>query len=135
MIDGLGSVLIPLAALAAIWLALILVLLLTGRRVAAREVAAFVPNMLLLFRGLIADPRVPIRSKVLLVAAALWLASPIDLIPEFIPIVGPLDDAIVAVLVLRYVMRRTGREVVRPHWRGDPRTFDLILRLAGIPDP
>ncbi|MEK7285285.1 MAG: DUF1232 domain-containing protein [Chloroflexota bacterium] len=127
--------LIPLAALAAIWLALILVLLLTGRRVAAREVAAFVPNMLLLFRGLIADPRVPIRSKVLLVAAALWLASPIDLIPEFIPIVGPLDDAIVAVLVLRYVMRRTGREVVRPHWRGDARTFDLILRLAGIPDP
>lgn len=121
--------------LAAIWLALILVLLLTGRRVAAREVATFVPNMLLLFRGLIADPRVPIRSKVLLVAAALWLASPIDLIPEFIPIVGPLDDAIVAVLVLRYVMRRTGREVVRPHWRGDPRTFDRILRLARIPDP
>jgi uncharacterized membrane protein YkvA (DUF1232 family) len=59
-----------------------------------------------------------------------WVASPIDLIPEFIPIAGPLDDAIVAALVLRYVLRRSGADVVAEHWRGDPATLNLILGVG-----
>lgn len=85
-----------------------------------------------MFRGLIGDPRVPLPAKLALGFAALWIASPIDLIPEFIPIAGPLDDAIVAALVLRYVLSSTRREVVVEHWRGDPRTLEAILRIARV---
>ena len=60
-----------------------------------------------------------------------WFISPIDLIPEFLPVVGPLDDAIVAALVLRHVLRRTDRSVLADHWRGDPFTLDAIIRIGG----
>src|SRR5207253_1910582 len=69
-----------------------------GRRTAAREVAALLPNLFGLFKGLVRDPRVPRGSKALLLFGAAWVASPIDLIPEFIPVLGPLDDAVVAAL-------------------------------------
>jgi uncharacterized membrane protein YkvA (DUF1232 family) len=62
-----------------------------------------------------------------------WFLSPIDLIPEFIPVAGPLDDVIVAGLVLRHVLRRTDREVVAAHWRGEPSTLDAILRAGRHP--
>lgn len=106
-------------------------LYLLGKRTAAREVAALLPNLLMLFKGLVKDPRVPRSSKVLLVLGGLWVASPIDLIPEFIPVLGPLDDAVVAALILRHVLRTAGREVVAEHWRGDPATLDRLLRLFG----
>jgi uncharacterized membrane protein YkvA (DUF1232 family) len=86
----------------------------------ARELTLLVPNFLFLFRALQGDPRVPQSSKLWLGFAAIWIASPIDLIPEFIPIVGPLDDAIVAALVLRHVLKRTDHNVLLEHWRGDP---------------
>jgi len=107
------------------------VLYLLGKRTAAREVAALLPNLLMLFKGLVKDPRVPRSSKVILVLGGLWVASPIDLIPEFIPVLGPLDDAVVAALILRRVLRTSGREVVAEHWRGDPATLDRLLRLFG----
>jgi uncharacterized membrane protein YkvA (DUF1232 family) len=78
------------------------------------------------------DERVPRGAKVWLGVAAVWIASPIDLIPEFIPVLGPLDDAVVAALVLRYLVRRAGVDVVRAHWRGEPDTIDMILRAARI---
>jgi uncharacterized membrane protein YkvA (DUF1232 family) len=112
-----------------LWLVLIIVLVLMGRRTAARELAKLLPNLLSLFRGLIRDPRVPRRSKLLLIFAAVWIASPIDLIPEFIPFLGPLDDAVVAALVLRHVLRRAGSDVVAEHWRGDPATLQRLLRI------
>jgi uncharacterized membrane protein YkvA (DUF1232 family) len=59
---------------------------------------------------------------------AVWIASPIDLVPECIPVAGPLDDAIVAALVLRHLLRRTDRSVVFEHWRGDPATIEVIVR-------
>jgi len=67
----------------------------------------------------------------LLGLAAVWLVSPIDLIPEFIPVLGPLDDAVVAALVLRHIVKVAGREVVAEHWRGEESTLDRILRVAG----
>ena len=107
-------------------------LVVAGRRTAAREVATLLPNLARLFKGLIGDPRVPRSSKALLLFGAAWIASPIDLIPEFIPVLGPLDDAVVAALVLRHVLRRAGREVVVEHWRGDPATLERILRLFSV---
>jgi uncharacterized membrane protein YkvA (DUF1232 family) len=80
----------------------------------------------------ISDPRVSGRAKIALAIGAVWLASPIDLVPEFIPIAGPLDDAIVAGLVLRYVLRSTERSVLDTHWRGDPRA---LARLLGLSSP
>jgi uncharacterized membrane protein YkvA (DUF1232 family) len=62
----------------------------------------------------------------------LWLASPIDLLPEFLPGIGAIDDAVVAGLVLRHVVKRAGPDVVRDHWRGDPRTITVLLRASGV---
>jgi uncharacterized membrane protein YkvA (DUF1232 family) len=106
-----------------------------GKRTAAKEVATLLPNLLRLFKGLIKDPRVPRGSKALLLVGAAWVASPIDLIPEFIPVLGPLDDAVVAAVILRHVLRTAGPDVVAEHWRGDAATLERLLRLfkAGTP--
>jgi uncharacterized membrane protein YkvA (DUF1232 family) len=122
------GLLIGLVSLVVIWLLAILALVVLGRRSAARELATLIPNMLVLFRGLLGDPRVPRSSKWWIWLAIVWFVSPIDLIPEFIPVVGPLDDAIVAALVLRHVLKRTDRQVLSNHWRGDPATLDIITR-------
>jgi uncharacterized membrane protein YkvA (DUF1232 family) len=113
-----------------LWIGLILVLILLGRRALARELAALVPNLTRLFAALVRDPRVPLRAKIVLGVTALYLASPIDLIPDFIPIAGSLDDAIVAGFALRFVVRASSPEIVAEHWPGDPETLRRILRLA-----
>ena len=118
--------LIGLGVAIVIWFVAILLLWLAGRRSAAREVATLIPNLLVLFRGLFSDPGVDRGSKFLVGFAIAWLISPIDLIPEFIPVAGPLDDAIVAALVLRYVLRHTDRSVLEKHWRGGARTLDVL---------
>ena len=69
-------------------------------------------------------------DKFLLVIAVAWVASPIDLIPEFIPVFGPLDDVVVVALILRRLVRRAGPEVVSDHWRGDPEIMRRILKLV-----
>jgi uncharacterized membrane protein YkvA (DUF1232 family) len=125
-------VLVALAVVLAIYALAVLALLVVGRRVAAKALATLIPNLLSLFRGLLRDPRVPFGSKVVVWIGVVWIASPIDLLPEFLPVIGPLDDAVVAALVLRHLVRRAGEDVVRDHWRGDPRTLDRILRVASI---
>ena len=124
------TLLIALGVAIGVWVIAVVALLVAGRRTAASELATLLPNLILLFRGLVRDPRVPRGSKIWLGIAIAWFVSPIDLIPEFIPVLGPLDDAVVAALVLRHVLRRAGRGVVTEHWRGDPATLDTILRVA-----
>jgi uncharacterized membrane protein YkvA (DUF1232 family) len=119
-----------LAGLALAWAILVLWLIAGGRRTTAREITAFLPNLALLFRGLVRDVRVPRRAKLALIAGGLYLALPIDLVPDFIPIAGQADDAIVAAIVLRFVLGSTERSVLYEHWRGDPRTLDRVLSLA-----
>ena len=118
------------AILVLVWLALVLALIAFGKRTLAREIASLVPNLTRLFTGLVRDPRVPRRAKLVLGVTALYLAMPIDLIPDFIPIAGQLDDAIVAAFALRYVISATPREIVAEHWPGDPDTLRRILTLA-----
>jgi uncharacterized membrane protein YkvA (DUF1232 family) len=123
------ALLIGLAIAVAIWLFAIGALVAFGRVGAARELAGLLPNLLLLFKDLIKDDRVPRSAKLWLGFAALWIASPIDLLPEFLPVVGPLDDAIVAAAVLRHLVRKAGSDVVYEHWRGDPATITRVLRV------
>jgi uncharacterized membrane protein YkvA (DUF1232 family) len=123
--------LIALAVALAVYVVAIAALYLAGRRTAARELATLVPNLLVLFKGLLTDERVPRGSKVLLLLGAVWLASPIDLIPEFVPVLGPLDDAVVAALILRHVLRTAGPQVVAEHWRGEGTTLARIIRMSG----
>jgi len=121
---------IALAIAFASWFALIIVLVIAGRKTAARELATLLPNLGLLLRGLLRDSRVRRSDKVLLLVGVAWIASPIDLIPEFIPVLGPLDDVVVAALILRRLVRRAGPEVVSDHWKGDPVVLQRILRLT-----
>ena len=97
-----------------------------------RELARFVPDCVTAIRRLRGDPRVPRRAKVAVVVAGLWVASPIDLLPEFLPVIGPLDDIVVVALALRYAARRVPRELLWEAWPGDPR---LLERLLGTPAP
>ena len=125
--------LIGLALAVAVMLASCGLLIVLARRLPPgilRDLAAFIPDCVTTIRRLRKDPRVPRRAKVAIVIAGLWIASPIDLIPEFIPIIGPLDDIVVAALCLRYAGRRVPREVLLAAWPGDPR---LIERLLGPP--
>ena len=106
------------------------VLLLLARRLPpglARDMAAFLPDSVTMVRRLRGDPRVPRRAKVAVAFAGLWVLSPIDLIPEFLPVIGPLDDVVVVALALRYAARRVPRDVIHAAWPGDPRLLDRLL--------
>jgi uncharacterized membrane protein YkvA (DUF1232 family) len=92
-----------------------------------RDLAAFIPDCVTLVRRLRKDPRVPRRARVAVILAGLWVASPIDLIPEFIPVIGPLDDIIVVALALRYAGRQVPRPVILDAWPGDPHFLDRLL--------
>jgi uncharacterized membrane protein YkvA (DUF1232 family) len=124
------ALIIALAIAAGVWVLAIVALVIAGRRTHAKELAMLLPNLLSLLRGLIKDPRVARFDKLLLVVAVAWVASPIDLIPEFIPILGPLDDVVVVAVILRRLVRRAGLEVVSDHWRGDPAVLEKILKLV-----
>ena len=122
---------LAIAAIAlVVWIGFIVLLVALGRRALARELATLVPNLTRLFAGLVRDPRVPLRAKIVLGVTALYLAMPIDVIPDFVPVAGSLDDAIVAAFALRFVVRTSSPEIVAEHWPGDPATLRRILWLA-----
>jgi uncharacterized membrane protein YkvA (DUF1232 family) len=98
-----------------------------------RELARFVPDCVTAIRRLRGDPQVPRRAKVAVVVAGLWVASPIDLLPEFLPVIGPLDDVVVVALALRYAARQVPRQVLLDAWPGDPRLLERLLGRAGQP--
>ena len=97
-----------------------------------KDLAGLLPACLTTVRRLRNDPRVPRRAKVAILLAGLWLLSPIDLLPEFLPVIGPLDDVLVVALALRYAARRVPREVLLEAWPGEPR---LLERLLGTSAP
>ena len=116
-----------------VWGTLVGTLFLLGRRTLARELAGLLPTLIQLFRGLLRDPQVPRPIKAVILLTLVWLASPIDLVPEFVPVVGPLDDLIIAAIALRFALRRTDRSVVERHWRGTPRMLDRLIGTVSSP--
>ena len=115
-----------------LYVAVVLGLALAGRRIQARALAGFVPDCLVLLRRLWADDRTPRGSKVVLLLGIAYLAMPFDLIPDFLPVLGQIDDAIVVALVLRHLLRSEGPELVREHWPGPATSLSAVLRLAGL---
>jgi uncharacterized membrane protein YkvA (DUF1232 family) len=92
-----------------------------------KELASFLPDCVTTVRRLRADPRVPRRAKVAVAFAGLWVLSPIDLIPEFLPVIGPLDDVVVVALAFRYAARQVPREVLLEAWPGKPAVLERLL--------
>ncbi len=90
-----------------------------------------VPELGSLFLRLARDRRVSLPRRLQLIVLGAYLVSPIDLLPDFIPVIGHLDDAAVAAVALRGVVRSAGPEVVAEHWPGSARTLNVVLRLAG----
>ena len=129
---GAGLVLGIALGLVLVWLAIIgLLWVLRPRDVGLGELVRVVPDVLRLVRELIGDAATPLGVRLALGGLLVWLISPIDLIPEFIPVLGPLDDVVVAVIVLRFVRRRLGIEELRRRWQGTPAGFELLSRLVG----
>jgi uncharacterized membrane protein YkvA (DUF1232 family) len=131
MIGWLRAVLLAAALMVSSWALLVLL----ARRLPPgllRDLARFVPDCVTTIRRLRRDPRVPRRAKVVVALAGLWLLSPIDLLPEFLPVIGPLDDVLVVALALRYAARQVPREVLVAAWPGEPR---LLEPLLGGPAP
>ena len=121
-----------MVGLIVVWAVLVAILwLVRPRDVALSELVAFVPDLVRLVRGLVTDRTIEGQVRLALVFLLAWLVSPIDLIPEFIPILGPLDDVIVAVLILRFVWRRLGLTALRERWTGSDAGFGLLVRLVG----
>jgi uncharacterized membrane protein YkvA (DUF1232 family) len=132
----LGVDLVPwgLLAIAALaYAAAVLALLALGRRTDARALAGFIPDCLRLIRRLIADPETTRAQRIALVALVGYLALPFDLVPDFIPVVGVLDDAILVGLALRWLLRTRSAEDIRSAWPGPSSSLALVLRAAGRP--
>lgn len=120
-------------AFAACWLVLLLLLLLVRPEGALlREALRLLPDLLRLLRRLAADSELPRGVRIRLVLLLGYLASPIDLVPDFIPALGYADDAIVVAWVLRSVVRRAGIVAVRAHWPGTDDGFAALTRITGL---
>lgn len=126
----LASALPALAVAAILWALAIVALLLAGRPETARAVAAFLPDCLILVRRLLGDPGVSRSRKLALWGLLAYLAMPFDLVPDFLPVVGQLDDAIAAAVVLRFVLRGAGLARLAELWPGSPEGLAVLSRLA-----
>ena len=124
---------VSVAVVLVVYAGFVIALVAAGRRSDARVLASFIPDCIVLVTRLARDPRVPQRRKLLLLALVGYLALPFDLVPDFIPVAGQLDDAIIVALVLRSFIRSGGTDLIRELWPGPEQSLGLILRLAGAP--
>ena len=115
---------------AALWVLSWVAMILFARRLPAgllRDAAEFLPACVTTARRLRASDAVPRRAKVALLIAILWVLSPIDLLPEFLPVIGPLDDIVAVVLLLRFAARAIPRDVLLEAWPAEPRVLERLL--------
>ncbi len=128
----LGLIIGIVAGVAALWaVLLVLFWVYRPRGVSAREIVRVIPDLLRLLGSLITDRSTPLDVRIVLAGLMVWIVSPIDLIPEFIPVLGPLDDVVVAIVALRYTRRRLGIEDLQARWSGSPDGFALLVRVMG----
>ena len=133
-------VLALLTGFALLWVALVVSLYLVGRRQAEptrlRDALRLIPDVVRLLRRLAADPTLPRGVRIRLTLLLVYLALPIDLVPDFIPVVGYADDAVIVAIALRSVARSAGVEAIDRLWPGTPEGLRAVKQLAGLPaDP
>jgi uncharacterized membrane protein YkvA (DUF1232 family) len=125
------------AGLVLVWVAMVVALYVVARRendpTRLRDMLRLVPDVLRLLRRLAADPDLPRGVRWRLSAIVVYLLLPIDLVPDFIPVVGYADDAVVVALGLRWVVRAAGAEALDKHWTGTDQGLSAVKRLAGVP--
>jgi uncharacterized membrane protein YkvA (DUF1232 family) len=125
-----SSWLLGLAIAAGAWLALCVAMILLARRLPPgllREMVEFLPACVTTARKLRRSPAVPRRAKLALLVAVLWVISPIDLLPEFLPVIGPLDDVVAVVLLMRFAARSIPRADLFAAWPAEPRLLEWLL--------
>jgi uncharacterized membrane protein YkvA (DUF1232 family) len=133
-VEWLQPILITIAALIAVWAIVVVVIWLhRPTRELAMPALRALPDLIRLARRLLADPRTPMRHKVALAFLLVWLVSPIDLIPEFVPGIGPLDDIVAAAVILGWIGRQTGTGRLRELWPGDADGFSIVARMLRLP--
>jgi uncharacterized membrane protein YkvA (DUF1232 family) len=133
-VNSLEWLLLVAACVLVVYSSFVIALVVAGRWQVARDVAGFIRDCIVLLRRLLGDARVPRRHKLLLGALIGYLALPVDLVPDFIPVAGHIDDAVVVALALRLVLRSSGTELLREHWPGSESSFSVVLRLVGATD-
>lgn len=121
-----GLLLAWLALIAALWRA-------AADRPRLRDMLRLLPDTIGMLRRLAGDRTLPTGVRMRLWLLLAYLAMPIDVVPDFIPVLGYADDAILVALVLRSVARRAGDDALLQHWRGTPDGLAAVRRLAGIP--
>lgn len=130
-------VLSVIAGLVVVWLVLVLVLWLEQRKHPGRAslvgLLRLAPDVVRLLKRLASDRAVPFGVRIWLAVLLVYLISPIDLIPDFIPVLGYVDDALVVVIALRFATRRAGSDAVTRHWPGTPAGLAAVLRMARLP--
>ncbi len=128
----LNTVIGIVLALVVLWVVLLVLFwALRPKGVSVREILGVIPDVLRLLRSVIRDRSAPLDVRLVLVGLLVWILSPIDLIPEFLPVLGPLDDVVVAVVAMRYVRRRIGVDDLRRRWAGTDDGFALLVRVIG----
>jgi uncharacterized membrane protein YkvA (DUF1232 family) len=133
--SALQLTLLSIAVALGVYGAFISWLIFAGRGSEAKALARFIPDCLVLFRRLLSDPRVPRTRKALVVAMVGYLGLPFDLVPDFIPVAGVLDDVLLVALTLRLVFGSCGPAVLADLWSGPPEGLRVIFRLVGQPQP
>lgn len=132
----LQSALGVVAGLVLLWLVLVLLLWLEQRRHPGRaslvDLLRLAPDVVRLLRRLATDRTVPVGVRIWLGVLLVYLISPIDLIPDFIPVLGYADDALVVAIALRFATRRAGSDAIERHWPGTAAGLAAVLRLAGL---
>ena len=123
--------LLALVVLAVVYLGLIAAIAIGSRQWDLRMIAKLVPYCAVLFKRLLGDPRVSVGWKVASALALVYIAFPFDLVPDFIPVLGQLDDAIIIALVLRGLLRSAGPRLMREHWPGPAALLIPLERFAG----
>ena len=123
------------SALAVIWLILAVTFWLVKPKANMQDLIRLLPDVLRLLKRLAADPELLRRIRIALVALIAFVVSPIDLIPDAIPVIGFADDVVLVILVLRWISRTAGRDALARHWPGTPDGLATLCWLCGLPDP
>jgi uncharacterized membrane protein YkvA (DUF1232 family) len=125
-VSPLQTLLLITAVVVVVYAGFVVTLIVAGHRPSVRDLARFIPDCIVLVSRLLRDPRVPRRHKLMLGALVGYLALPFDLVPDFIPVAGHLDDVLVVALTLRAVLKGTGGELLREHWPGPESSLKLL---------